>query len=52
MKTEVRCQDLGTPEANASWHTFWDRYVNVIGAPWTVDSFDVNLFKALGGLVR
>ena len=35
MKAEVKCQDLGTPEANASWHTFWDRYVEVIEALWT-----------------
>ena len=47
MKAEVKCQDLGTPEANASWHTFWDRYVEVIEALWTSWStkLDVKLTK-------
>lgn len=45
MKTEVRCQDLGTPEANASWHTFWDRYVNVIGAYYGEDRFEFSNYS-------
>lgn len=45
MKAEVKCQDLGTPEANASWHTFWDRYVKVIEAYYGEDRFEFSNYS-------